>query len=297
MGVIAALKDKRFGSAVAARFWSAIAKSSRTLVHIDYPVTPRCRLPFEAAPHGPLADLVRAGEERYATHLSDIARLRDYLAAIPAAPTINTEPFWGNGWMPPFDAASLYSFTAKRKPQLYLEIGSGSSTKFVRRAIDDHRLTMRIISIDPHPRSEISSICDEVVRRPLEDCSLGVFERLGGGDIVFFDGSHRAFQNSDVTVFFTEILPRLPPGVLVGIHDIFLPWDYPPEWSQRYYNEQYLLACYLLGGGETVQVELPVFYCGQTPTLRPLLDEIWRLPSLANLQKEGGIFWFSRVST
>ena len=63
---------------------------------------------------------------------------------------------------------------------------------------------------------------------------------------MFVDNSHRSFMKLDVTVFFTEILPRLQPGVLVGIHDIFLPDDYPAHWDVRYYSEQYLLWRVLL---------------------------------------------------
>jgi hypothetical protein len=90
----------------------------------------------------------------------------------------------------------------------------------------------------------------------------------------------------------TEIVPRLAPRVLVGVHDIFLPWDYPPEWAPRYYSEQYLLACYLLGGN-TLKLELPVFYCSKTPALYDILDPIWTLPSLAEASKPGGLFWFT----
>ncbi len=38
-----------------------------------------------------------------------------------------------------------------------------------------------------------------------------------------------------------------------AVHDIFLPDDYPPEWADRYYSEQYLLAAWLLGGGEVAR--------------------------------------------
>lgn len=48
-------------------------------------------------------------------------------------------------------------------------------------------------------------------------------------DVVFLDGSHRVFMNNDASVFFLDGLPRLPPGVLVGVHDIFLPEDYGPD--------------------------------------------------------------------
>ena len=66
------------------------------------------------------------------------------------------------------------------------------------------------------------------------------------------------------TVFFTEILPALPPGTLVGVHDIFLPADYPVAWLDLYLSEQYLLACWLLGG-DRLQIELPMHHIGQTP--------------------------------
>jgi len=56
------------------------------------------------------------------------------------------------------------------------------------------------------------------------------------------DNSHRCFQNSDVTVVFLDVLPRLRSGVIIYIDDVYLPYDYPPEWSMRYYSEQYLLA-------------------------------------------------------
>src|ERR1019366_3993414 len=106
-----------------------------------------------------------------------------------------------------------------------VEIGSGNSTKFVARAIADHGLETKIISIDPQPRAEIDSLCNEVMRKPLEKCNLDIFGTLGESDIVFADNSHQSFMNSDVTVFFCEVLPMLARGVTVGIHDIFLPQD------------------------------------------------------------------------
>ncbi len=77
---------------------------------------------------------------------------------------------------------------------------------------------------------------------------LALFRELQAGDVLFIDSSHRCFMNSDVTVLFLEVLPNLPPGVLVQVHDIFIPYDYPREWVERYYAEQYLLSCYLLLG-------------------------------------------------
>jgi hypothetical protein len=145
------------------------------------------------------------------------------------------------------DGVALYGMLFEFRPQRFVEVGSGYSTKFARRAIQDHSLRTLITSIDPKPRAEIDKLCDSVIRQPLEEIDLGVFDELEPGDFLFIDGSHRAFTNSDVTVTFLDVLPRLKAGVVVHFHDIFWPYDYPPEWAHHYYSEQYLLGCYLLG--------------------------------------------------
>src|SRR5260221_641898 len=86
-----------------------------------------------------------------------------------------------------------------------------------------------------------SAVCDEVIRMHCEDLGADFFAQLGPSDLLFADNSHRSFPSSDVTVFFLEIVPALPAGLVYGIHDIFLPQDYPRDWAGRMYNEQYLL--------------------------------------------------------
>ena len=125
----------------------------------------------------------------------------------------------------------------------------------------------KVISVDPQPRAEIDALCDKVCRMRLEDSDHQIFSVLQAGDILFFDGSHRVFTNSDVAVFFLEILPSLPPGVLVHIHDIFLPLDYPPEWNDRFYSEQYMLAAMLLCRDRPFDVILPNCYVMSDPAL------------------------------
>src|SRR5262249_24729176 len=139
------------------------------------------------------------------------------------------------GFFPGLDVVALYYFLSAFEPTTFLEVGSGNSTMVARRAIRDQRLATTITSIDPMPRANIDGICDVVLREPLENLSdLSIFEQLRAGDILFLDSSHRVFMNSDVSVFFIDILPVLNPGVLVHIHDVFLPDDYPPEWIERY---------------------------------------------------------------
>ena len=80
----------------------------------------------------------------------------------------------------------------------------------------DLALNTQIISVDPSPRAEVDALCDTVVREPLETVDTALFDELEAGDMLFADRSHPVFENSDVTVFFLEILPRWKSGVTMG---------------------------------------------------------------------------------
>lgn len=254
----------------------------RRPIFIDHPTRPEPRFGYGRPADARIAALLAAGRERYARRLRAILRYADSLAAIGLRGDLDgADPYWLNGWLPPLDAASLYGTLAAGNPRRYVEIGSGNSTKFAHRARADHGLRTEITSIDPAPRAAVDALCDRVVRSPLERTDLALFAALSPGDIVFFDGSHRAEMGSDVAVFFFELLPQLPPGVLVHIHDILLPNDYPPQWRWRHYNEQYVLAAYLLGGGRLADdrrltVELPNAYVAGDASLSAVLAPLWQ---------------------
>jgi hypothetical protein len=95
-----------------------------------------------------------------------------------------------------------------------------------------------------------------------------LFDDLTAGDILLVDGSHRVFMSSDVAVVFLDILPRLKPGALIYFDDISLPLDYPPEWMDRYYSEQCLLAATLLAEGPHLEIVLPCTFVRLRPTSR-----------------------------
>lgn len=243
--LLAAILMGRGLDAEGARVLRDVASAPSHTITLDYPVP---RTPRYAE---------RAHERLHALLAPEIPRYRDTLQAFcafePFLQRIGPEmspsaPGWINPWLPALDAVALYGFVATRKPRRYIEIGSGHSTRFVRRAIEDHHLDCELISIDPAPRAEIDDLCDVLIREPLEQTSLDLFADAQRNDVVFLDSSHRCFMGSDVTVFFMELLPALQPGVMVGIHDIYLPYDYPATWTSRYYSEQYLLACFLLAG-------------------------------------------------
>jgi len=197
--------------------------------------------------------------------------------------------------MPALDGVALYSFIALRQPRKYVEIGSGQSTKYAHRSISDNALTTEIISIDPYPREGIDHICSRVIRKPVEDIDIGLFAGLQENDIVYVDGSHRAFMNSDAVVVFLDIIPALQPGVIVEIHDVALPYDYPPEWVGRHYSEQYLLASYLLARGNRFEVLLPSYFVSHDDELGSILNPLWTRSEMQGIETHGASFWL-RIS-
>jgi predicted O-methyltransferase YrrM len=272
------------------------ARQEHRLFITDYPYALTSRAFDKSVGGGKILDLLARSASESAAWLERVRGHAPQFREIAGAFSGNgAEPFWDNGMIPPLDGMILYAMVRKLRPRTYLEVGSGNSTKFVRKAIRDGGLDTRIVSIDPHPRAGIDALCDEVIREPFEDVSEAVFvDRLRANDIVFIDNSHRSFPNSDVTVFFTETLPLLPSGTYYGIHDIFLPLDYPPAWMDRFYNEQYLLVAYLLGGAAGDRIVFPGTHVVTSPQFVPAVRAIMQASGLEYAGANAGGFWMRR---
>jgi hypothetical protein len=247
--------------------------------------------------HAGLVARFQAQEAEYWPRLQQLGRLGDRFARIPlrfeGAPP--GEPAWIGGPIQAIDTALLYYFLSDLRPATYLEIGSGMTTLFAARAKADLNLATRIISTDPQPRTEVDAKCDLVVRDGLETTDLALFDDLVPGDIVFMDGSHRSFMNSDVTVFMLDVLPRLKPGVVIHFHDCHLPRDYPPMFVPWYWNEQYMLAVYFLAMETRVDILMPGAYVSNRPELlaaiQPILKQWKESP---DYWVESGSIWFTK---
>jgi hypothetical protein len=266
----------------------------RRLTILDYPVKPVARYPYPRRSHERLDALLSENQLEYGKLLDSFLGYGEELAAIPTHPAADArDPHWMNDWQPPLDGIALYCLLRLRRPQRYFEIGSGVSTQFARRAIGDGDTSTSVMSIDPKPRADVDQLCDRVIRQPLEEVDPAVFDELVSGDVLFFDGSHRTFMNSDATVFFLDVLPRLSPGVLVGIHDIYLPFDYPEDLADRYYSEQYLLAARLLAEGHSASVVLPTaFVAARQRAFGSLRQLEERLARAVTRPLSGSSFWF-----
>jgi hypothetical protein len=263
----------------------------RSVIVLDFPVSPKPRF-SPGHPNPFLVEILNRRRAEYRAWLERFLPYRSDFERIQLRSSDETEPTWINGCLPAFDAISLYCTVAEANPRTIVEVGSGNSSKFIRRAITDHHLRGRLISIDPWTPIPLERICDQVIRRPVEDLDQSIFDQLGHRDVLFIDGSHRALQNSDVTVLFLEVIPRLPPGVLVHFHDINLPYDYGSESVGLFYNEQYILAAYLLADGGHIRVLLPGLFVSYDEELKSILNPIWAIPHFAGIDRRGASFWF-----
>lgn len=171
----------------------------------------------------------------------------DALQAIDAdAPA--PQPRWTQDWFPRLDAAAAYAQVRTRKPGRIVEVGSGHSTRFLARAIADGKLGTTLTAIDPAPRATLDGLPITWRRELVQATPLALFEGLTAGDLLFIDSSHLLMPGSDVDHLVNRVLPALPQGVLVHVHDVFLPDDYPEAWRWRGYNEQLALPALILGG-------------------------------------------------
>ncbi|MBL6929355.1 MAG: class I SAM-dependent methyltransferase [Rhodospirillales bacterium] len=192
----------------------------------------------------------QACENEFTRHIEAIDGFAADLEAIGAEPP--PQPRWRQGWFPRLDAAAAYTMVRRVKPARIVEVGSGHSTRFLARAVRDGGLQTAITAIDPAPRADIAEFGIHIHQTTVQDAGTGPFSGLAAGDILSIDSSHILMPGSDVDFLFNAILPGLPDGVYVHIHDIFLPDDYPEEWAWRSYNEQQGVGPLLQGGAYKV---------------------------------------------
>ncbi len=269
----------------------------RQLISLEYPVDVRPRYGHNAGPaHEKLKEIIAHHSQRYTTLLQQSLHYKNVWAQFSTRQdhTIPERPFWLNGYLPPLDAILLYTLLVEIKPKRYIEIGSGHSTRLTRWAIDRQGLATLLVSIDPSPRAEITSLVNEHYPTGIENIELEVFSQLEAGDILFIDNSHRLLPNSDVTRIFLEVLPMLPVGVYVHFHDIYLPFDYPPFMCDRYYSEQYALAILLMANPNRYETVMPNYWVSQELSFAAAMNDIWQ--EMPDMEKHGGSYWIKIAS-
>jgi hypothetical protein len=196
------------------------------------------------------------------------------------------------------DAEYWYQLIRLIKPRRIIEVGSGNSTLVAVAAIarnqdSDPNYSCKHICIEPYENPWLDGCPVTLVRERIEHLPAAYFEELDEGDVLFIDSSHVIRPQGDVLFEYLELLPTLRTGVIVHIHDIFSPRDYPREWVQdevRLWNEQYLLEAFLSHNRNWKIVGALNFLHHQYPEkLRTVA------PSLTSA-REPGSFYIQRVA-
>ncbi len=199
-------------------------------------------------------------------------------------------PEWQSAYLMPLDGAAIYTAVARWRPARILEIGSGNSTHFMARAALDHATGTQITCIDPAPRIGIEALPVTFRRRVLSIEDVPLAGDLAAGDILFIDGSHLLQQGFDLDILLNRMFPRLKPGVIVHLHDIYLPYPYPPEWEGARWNEQTALIGWILSGAFRPELSTHFVHHDMAADLAPLCPT---LPMIA--ASGGGSLWLSRA--
>ncbi len=187
------------------------------------------------------------------SQLERASRFAAHLAA--PAPGPRYQP--GNRMFGAADAAVYRAMLADLRPARVLEVGSGFSTAVLldETGANPDLAAVEITCVEPFPDRLLSLLSDadrgrvRLIRQPVQDVEPGLFDQLGPGDVLFIDSSHVVKAGSDVVWLILHILPRLAAGVVVHVHDVFWPFEYPAAWlaERRDWTEAYLLNAFLAG--------------------------------------------------
>lgn len=188
--------------------------------------------------------------------LETFKKFKSEYESLPRTKVESSDFFLENGMFESVDAEVLYCMIRLNKPKRIVEIGGGFSTILMAEAILDEQRSdpyyeCEILTIEPYPSSRLRAKLPSFARlieRPVETLPMATFDLLESGDILFIDSSHVLKVGGDVQFEFLRLIPRIAPGVLVHVHDIFLPDEYPAAWirdQHRFYTEQYLLQAFL----------------------------------------------------
>lgn len=185
--------------------------------------------------------------------LLDTLSFSQELVGIPKQKPDNFDFYLNNGAFESGDAEYWYQLIRLVKPTRIFEVGSGYSTLMAVKAIrrnrkEDPGYRCKHVCIEPYEMPWLEEAGVSVVRNKVEIVEPEFFSELEEDDILFIDSSHIIRPQGDVLFEFLELLPTLNKGVIVHVHDIFSPKNYPKQWLEievRFWNEQYLLEAFL----------------------------------------------------
>jgi predicted O-methyltransferase YrrM len=159
----------------------------------------------------------------------------------------------------PIEAQFLYCFVRRQAPRRIVEVGSGSTTllmvEAVRRNVAEDRGGTRVTAIDPYAHHSLSNLSDvEVLRIDALDISSSELQ-LEANDLLFIDSTHTVRTGSEVPHLYLELVPTLPPGVWIHVHDIYLPFLYSSQvYDSSFDWQETTLVAALLTNNDAIGV-------------------------------------------
>ena len=114
--------------------------------------------------------MFRRAEPTFRGWLAAIDQMADALLAIglDAARSPPPAPRWRQGWFAGLDAAMAYALVRLTAPERIVEVGSGHSTRFLVRAVQDGGLATAVTAIDPQPRADLMTLPVTAHRVPVQ---------------------------------------------------------------------------------------------------------------------------------
>jgi predicted O-methyltransferase YrrM len=193
------------------------------------------------------------------------------------------------------DGLTLYLMIRHLKPARYLEVGSGLSTYYCSRAAAKNREEgdpVELVCVEPHVFLKLRSIPDiEIIEKEVQDLPPSAFQSLQSGDVLFIDSSHAVRIDSDVPFLYLEVLPSLAAGVVIHVHDVPFPFNfpYPPEkwifgerWP-KFWNEAMMVQAFLSGNQQfRVMLSTPLLRYFDEPFLKrsiPIYETLEQNPN------------------
>ncbi|MFE5566266.1 class I SAM-dependent methyltransferase [Amycolatopsis japonica] len=236
---------------------------------------------------------------READQIALFGELADLAADLPftAEPNERHRYFFDNPEYSWADAITLHTMLRHLRPRRVIEVGSGYSTAMTLDTIEGWLDDTELTCVEPNPQLLESLLRPgdgervRILGKPVQDVPVETFQALEAGDVLFIDSTHVVKAGSDVNYLFFEVLPRLPDGVWIHLHDVFFPFEYPMTWltEGRAWQEDYLLRAFLMYND---RFEICWFQQYMWIHHRRLLEE--RIPMMAN--NPGGNIWLRKVA-
>lgn len=193
-----------------------------------------------------------------------------------------------NGYYHTPDAEIYAAMIADVRPSLIVEVGGGYSTLIAREAMSCFGVDGRLVVIDPEPRTAVEDAADVLLRKRVEQLEIDEIE-WSDDSILFIDSSHVCRARGDVTFLYCRLIPRLSHRVVVHVHDVYLPWDYPPIYDEWVRSEQYVLHS-LLSHSARYEVLFATYYMSRSRL--SLMRETFGESVGIEQGTSGASFWF-----